>query len=96
MFGGEPWAKISEAFTKIEEALGPKATILAIDHLNALAHNCCAVIFDLTGTRYGGSVTQHAAIKAVLDDKFKAKTPKEFAKKMSKDVRNFLRQERVI
>lgn len=95
MFGGEPWAKICDAFVGIEKAQSSKEIVLAIDHLNALQHNCCHVIFDLTGTRGGGGST-HDDVKAVLDEKFKAKTPKEFASKMSEDVRNFLKEQGVL
>jgi len=95
MFGGEPWAKISEAFMKVEEAETPKTIILAIDHLNYLAHNCCAVLFDLTGTRGGGG-DKHAAVKAVLDEKFKAKSPQDFANKMSGDVKMFLKEQGIL
>ena len=91
LFGGEPWAKISEAFLAIDRAQTAKNIILAIDHLNDLQHNCCHVIFDLTGTRGGGG-DSHAAVKAVLDDKQKAKTPHDFADKMSGDVRDFLKE----
>ena len=94
-FGGEPWAKISEAFLAIERAESPKSIVLAVDHLNALQHNCCHVIFDLTGTRGGGG-DNHQAVQEVLEDKFKAKTPKEFADKMSSDVRSFLKDQKVI
>ena len=94
-FGGEPWAKISEAFLAIEKAETPKTIILAIDHLNDLQHNCCHVIFDLTGTRGGGG-SSHADVQAVLDEKFAAKTPKDFASKMSSDVRNFLKEQKVV
>jgi hypothetical protein len=93
-FGGEPWAVISEAFLAIEKAKSNKAIIESIDHLNDLQHNCCHVIFDLTGTRGGGG-SNHNAVQAVLNEKFKAKTPREFAGKMSSDVRNFL-QYRII
>jgi hypothetical protein len=95
MFGGDPWAKISEAFMKIEEAATSKEIIFAIDQLNDLQHNTCAVIFDLTGTR-GSAGDNHAAVQAVLDEKFKAKSPQEFADKMSSDVREFLKEQRVI
>jgi hypothetical protein len=89
-FGGEPWAKISEAFLGVEKATSNKEIILAIDYLNDLAHNCCAVLFDLTGTRGGGG-DAHKAIQDILDEKKHAKTPKEFASKMSNDVKSFLK-----
>jgi hypothetical protein len=94
-FGGEPWAKICEAFLAIEQAQSSKAIVTSIDLLNSLQHNCCHVLFDLTGTRGGGG-SNHTDVKAVLDDKFKAKTPKEFASKMSGDVRSFLKEQGVL
>ena len=81
-FGGEPWAKISEAFVAVERANTDDAIIQSIDHLNSLQHNTNHVLFDLAG---GG-------IQAVLDEKFKAKKPREFASKLSGDVRKFLKQ----
>jgi hypothetical protein len=90
-YGGEPWAKISEAFLKVEKADTPKDIIQAVDALNSLQHNCCHVLFDLTNTRYGGEPDDATAVRAVLEEKFKAKTPKEFEKKMSQDVRKFLK-----
>lgn len=90
-FGGEPWAKISDAFLRVEKATSEQEIILAIDALNSLQHNCCHVLFDLTNTR-GGSGEDATAVKAVLEEKFKAKTPKEFGKKMSNDVRKFLKE----
>lgn len=94
-FGGEPWAKISEAFLAIEKAESNKSIVLAIDHLNDLQHNCCHVIFDLTGTRGGGG-DKHADVQAVLDEKFSAKSPKDFADKMSSDVRKFLKEQKIV
>lgn len=90
-YGGEPWAKISDAFLRVEKAVSDQEIILAIDALNSLQHNCCHVLFDLTNTR-GASGEDATAIKAVLEEKFKAKTPKEFEKKMSSDVRKFLKE----
>lgn len=95
LFGGEPWAKISEAFLAIERAQTAKNIILAIDHLNMLAHNCCAVIFDLTNTR-GSAGSMYEDVKAILDEKFKAKTPQDFADKMSGDVRLFLEEQGIL
>jgi hypothetical protein len=94
-FGGEPWAKISEAFLGVEAAKSNKEIILSIDHLNDLQHNCCHVLFDLTGTRGGGG-DAHKAIAEILDEKRDAKTPKEFAPKMSGDVRSFLKEQKVV
>lgn len=94
-FGGEPWAKISEAFLAIERAQTPKEIVLSVDHLNDLQHNCCHVIFDLTGTRGGGG-SSHADVQAVLDEKFSARSPKDYASKMSSDVRKFLKEQKVI
>lgn len=88
-FGGEPWAKISEAFIAIERAVSPKSIILAIDLLNSLQHNTCHVLFDVTGTRGGGG-QDHNAVKQVLDEKFKAKHPREFSSKMSSEMKSFL------
>ena len=93
-FGGEPWAKISEAFLGVERASSPKEIILAIDHLNDLAHNTCEVLFDLTGTRSGGN--GHQEIKKILDEKKNATHPREFASKMSGDVQSFLRDQGII
>lgn len=90
-FGGEPWAKISEAFLAVEKSSTPKEVILSIDHLNDLAHNCCAVLFDLTGTRGGGN--GHQEIAKILDEKKHAKHPREFASKMSSDVKEFLKEQ---
>jgi len=94
-FGGEPWAKISEAFLGVERAKSNKEIILAIDHLNDLQHNCCHVLFDLTGTRGGGG-DAHKAIASILDEKRDAKTPRDFATKMSNDVRSFLKDQKVL
>lgn len=95
-FGGEPWAKISEAFLSVERAESNKAIILSIDHLNDLAHNCCAVLFDLTGTRYGGTADNRKAIQEILDEKKNAPTPKGYASKMSGDVKSFLKEQKVL
>lgn len=94
-FGGEPWAKIAEAFLGVERAKSNKDIILAIDHLNDLQHNCCHVLFDLTGTRGGGGEA-HKAIAEILDEKKHAKTPRDFAPKMSSDVRSFLKDQKVV
>jgi hypothetical protein len=95
-FGGEPWAKIAEAFLNVERAESNKAIVLAVDYLNDLAHNCCAVLFDLTGTRYGGTAENRKAIQEILDEKKNARTPKEFAFKMSGDVKSFLKDQKVL
>lgn len=77
MFGGEPWAQISEAFLAIEKAETDSEIILAIDQLNSLQHNTNYVLFDITG---------YANVHDVLNEKFAAAHPAEFKSKMSKDV----------
>ena len=94
-FGGEPWAKISEAFLAVEKSTSNKEIVLSIDHLNDLAHNCCAVLFDLTGTR-GTADENHKAIQRILDEKKNARTPREYSSKMSSDVKSFLKDQKVL
>jgi len=77
MYGGEPWAQISEAFLAIEKAQTDSEIILAIDQLNSLQHNTNYVLFDITG---------YANVHDVLNEKFEASHPKDFKSKMSKDV----------
>lgn len=73
MFGGEPWAKISEAFIKVEKAQTTKEIIYAIDITCDLQHNTNHVLFDITG----------GDVKAILDQKDKPDAFKYFYERMS-------------
>lgn len=83
MYGGEPWAQISEAFLAIERAETDSEIILSIDQLNSLQHNTNYVLFDITG---------YANVHDVLNEKFAASHPSEFKSKMSKPVIELLKK----
>lgn len=81
LFGGEPWAQISEAFLAIENAKTDSEIILSIDQLNSLQHNTNYVLFDITG---------YANVHDVLNEKFAASHPRDFKSKMSKNIIDLL------
>ena len=78
MYGGEPWAKISEAFINVEKAKPTREIIGAIDHLCDLQHNTNYVLFDITS---GGN------IREVLDMKLKDDSLKYFIKNMTPEFK---------
>lgn len=90
MFGGEPWAKISEAFLKIESAQTDTEIILAIDGLNSLQHNTNYVLVDIAGVP---GVDQ---LREMMEEKFHARGPEDLAPKMSPGVRSLLKEAGVL
>lgn len=84
MFGGEPWAKISEAFLNIEKAKTDTEIILAIDALNSLQHNTNYVLVDIAGVRGVDELRALMQEKAEVD-------PKDVAHKMSPEVCDLLK-----
>ena len=83
MFGGEPWAKIAEAFLAIAQAKTDSEIILSIDALNSLQHNTNYVLVDIAGVP---GVDQ---LQEMMNEKF-VSGPKELAPKMSVLVRELL------
>jgi len=91
------WKIIAEAFIKVEEARSAKEKILAIDHLNQLAHNSFSILIDLQSGRMldNKGVSHQEAVKVVhdvLDRKFKAETPLDFVDGMSKEMSEIVKK----
>lgn len=92
------WHTIAQAFEQLENAKSTKEKILAVDRLNGLQHNSFHLLIDLqTGRmledRAKGAKDHTEAVnivKEVLEIKKEAKTPLEFADRMSSDVRGML------
>jgi len=94
------WHEISEAFLKLEEASDTKAKISTIDFLNTLQHNSFHLLIDLqtgrmlddqsSGEMHGRHNEAVDVVKEALDIKFGAKSPMEFASRMSKDIRKLM------
>ena len=85
MFGGEPWAQISEAFLAIAKAESAIEIVLSIDALNSLQHNTNYVLVDIAGVP---GVDQ---LRAMMEEKFHS-GPKDLAPKMSNKVRGLLKE----
>jgi hypothetical protein len=92
------WHIIAQAFEQLENAKTTKEKILSIDCLNGLQHHSFHLLIDLqTGRmledRAEGKKDQSEAmniVKDVLQIKKDARTPLEFADRMSSDVRGML------
>lgn len=89
MYGGEPWAQISEAFLAIERSETDSEIILAIDALNSLQHNTNYVLFDIAGV---AGVEQ---IQDIMQEKFTS-GPKELADHMSSSVKKLLVEAKIL
>jgi hypothetical protein len=94
------WKTIADAFIQLEDAKTTKEMILSVDRLNGLQHNSFHLLIDLQTGRMlensseGGMKGRHQeavnTVQEVLDIKMSAKTPMEYAGKMSSDVRKIL------
>jgi hypothetical protein len=98
------WHTIAEAFIQLENAATANEKAIAVDRLNGLQHNSFHLLIDLqTGRMLEGEATDKTnhseavnIVKEVLDIKMEAKTPLDFAGKMSSDVRSMLVQYRYL
>lgn len=92
------WHIIAKAFLQLENAVTCKEKASAIDLLNGLQHNSFHLLIDLQTGRMQEEVAQDKTdhqeavniVKEVLDIKFEAATPLDFAAKMSGDIRKTL------
>jgi len=103
-FGLSEWKDIAEAYFNLEDATTTSKMILAIDHLNDLQHCGGNLLVDFQlGYRAGEGKDGSGArdeqtkkalenLKAILDIKRDAKSPKEFLPKMSSTVRRLWAQ----
>lgn len=99
-FKNSKWKVIADAFIALEEASNVTDKILAIDHLNDLQHNSFHLLIDLQtgrmleGKSEGGSKGKHDKavdiVKEVLDIKQGAASPKEYADKMSEEIKDLV------
>jgi len=99
-FKNPKWKVIADAFIALEEASDNVSKIQAIDHLNDLQHNSFHLLIDLQTGRMlennsaGGSKGKHEKavniVKEVLDIKQGATSPKEYAAKMSEDIKDLI------
>ncbi len=98
------WHIIAKAFLQLENATTCKEKASAIDLLNGLQHNSFHLLIDLQTGRMQEEVAQDKTdhneavdiVKQVLDIKFEAATPLDFAAKMSGDIRKILVQYRYL
>ena len=90
------WKTIADAFIQLEDAKTTREMVLSVDRLNGLQHNSFALLIDLQtgrmleGKSEGGMKGRHNeavdTVKEVLDIKMSAKSPLEYAGRMSNSV----------
>lgn len=101
-FNNPKWKIIADAFVALEEANTIDAKIQSIDRLNDLQHNSFHLLIDLQTGRMleqqseGGGKGKHEqavdVLKEVFDIKQGAISPKEFADRMTGDIRRMIRR----
>jgi hypothetical protein len=101
-FNNPAWQTIASAFLSVEEAITVDEKLNSVDHLNDLQHNSFHLLIDLQtgrmleGSSEGGSKGKHDSAVKVLDEvlnlKHDARSPKEFAGKMSAEIGNLIKQ----
>lgn len=101
-FNNPKWSEIAQAFVDLENAHAVDQKIQTIDRLNDLQHNSFHLLIDLQTGRMlddrskGSSKGKHNeavdVLKEVLDIKHGASNPKEFADKMTPEIRKLVRK----
>ena len=92
-FDNDRYKKIAAGVIKIHEANAIKDIILAIDYVNDLCHWGGSVIVDfLSGKRDPENKENNRIFNEVMETKKHAKSPLEFADKMSSDIRKIVQR----
>jgi hypothetical protein len=85
MYGGDAWAKIAKAWTKLNDAKDNMHKMIWIDHVYDLQHNTDTVFNKISSYTKNGS---YSWLKKALDYKFKIKDPFELWNKISDSMRS--------
>ena len=100
MWEDPKWREIAEAFVSLEDASSLDEMMNTIDFLNDLQHNSFHLLIDLQtgrmlegqskGETHGHHEEARSNLQEILNIKCDAKSPMEFAGKMSSDIRKLV------
>lgn len=92
-FDKDKYPKIAQGVIKLHDARTPKDIIIAIDHVNDLQHWGGYILIDfVAGHRDPSDPEGNRVLNEIMEIKKHAKSPLEFASKMSSDVRKIVQE----